>query len=137
MSNTTGGSAVVIPAVYCTDYYAKEIAAEENGSSDPKFFTDMYVVSPPDSNATSFYTQWICPNLEEVTIKKDYAQNMVVFVDTCTKAKSKDKNFEPSIKCIDDTDVESKMDTATGFKLIKQRISTNFVPSDYHKSQVL
>ena len=48
MTNNTD-SAVVIPAVNCTNYYAREIAAEKNGSSDSNFFTDVYV-SPPSSN---------------------------------------------------------------------------------------
>ena len=48
----------VIPAVYCKDYYADEIAAEKNDQSNSTFYTDKY-------GFLGDYGQsmWICPNL--------------------------------------------------------------------------
>ena len=49
----TDGS--IAPAVYCSDYFAKEIAAEKNGETNSSFnYTNSYAGS-----------KWICPNMTE------------------------------------------------------------------------
>ena len=60
-----GYTGKVVPAVYCTDYYAKEIAAEQSGQSDSTFYSETYADSkiPGDS-------KWIYPNLTETKISK-------------------------------------------------------------------
>ena len=56
-----------IPAVFCTDYYAEEIAAEKNGLSNSTFYTDTY----EDYSGPNGY-KWICPNLTQSTILPEY-----------------------------------------------------------------
>ena len=47
----------------------------------------------------------------------------------------RDKNFEPDLKCIDESETNATM--AGGFTLQRQRSNTNFVATTYHTSQQL
>jgi len=56
---------------------------------------------------------------------------------TCAVAKKLDKTFEPDLQCIDESETEAQMASREGFKLVRQLVNTNFVPSIYHASQQL
>ena len=56
----------VIPAVYCSDYYAEEIAAEKSGLSNSTFYTDKYA-----DEGSPYWSKWICPDLTKSMIVKD------------------------------------------------------------------
>ena len=86
---------IVIPAVYCTDYYAEEIAAEKNGLSNSTFYSDTYADD-----------RWICPNLTESTILPGYLNNLQAELDACWKAKEVDPDFEPDLDCSANNDTE-------------------------------
>ena len=81
--------------MYCIDYYAKEIAAEQSGQSDSTFsYTRAY------GFLESFvFSKWICPNLTETTISEQNFFKAEVY--TCADAKVLDKNFEPDVNCTD------------------------------------
>ena len=95
----------IIPAVYCTDYYAEEIAAEKNGTSNSTFYTDTYSDSIALDNAPY---KWICPNLTESTIFPGYLNNLKVELEACWIAKQVDLDFEPDLECSENSDVEQK-----------------------------
>ena len=61
----------VIPAIYCSDYYATEIAAEKSGESTSTFYKDNY-----DDSAEEGSSKLICPALKEPIVIQDssYAQ---------------------------------------------------------------
>ena len=65
----------VIPAVYCYEYYADEIAAEKNGQSDSTFYTDTYL----DLYAAGWgRSDWICPNLTDSMVTEIDTNNLRV-----------------------------------------------------------
>ncbi len=68
----------VIPAVLCSEYFADEIAAEADGTSDSTFYTDTY--------ADLFNLTWICPNLTETKIIPYVPANFVMYFVSCQQA---------------------------------------------------
>ena len=89
-----------MPAVYCSDYFAREIAAELNGLSDSVFnYTKAY-----GDQGLPYFSKWICPNLNDTTILDD--ASIKVSVTTCDDAKSYDPTFEPDLTCIDSSEIE-------------------------------
>ena len=116
--------------MYCSDYYAEEIAAEQSGQSTATFnYTQAYVGGDGPGKS-----RWICPNLAEITITDNSC--LTVFVETCVKAKMQDPNFEPDIKCSPEILTNKTMSNAS-IILERQLVNTNFVPSTYHTSQQL
>ena len=65
--------------MYCRDYFAEEIAAEESGQSDSTFYSDTF--ADPKNDAIS---RWICPNLTKTTITDNIS--FEVDVVTCSVA---------------------------------------------------
>ena len=117
-----------VPAVYCKDYYAQEIAAEESGQSNSTFYTKAYgFKGVPNTN------EWICPNLTNTILTKQ--GGLLVDVLTCKDAKQFDQDFEPNVTCIDESATNATM--ANQFSLDRQLVSTNFVPLAYHTNQQL
>jgi len=62
-----------IPAVYCLDYYADEIAAEKSGQSNSTFYTDKYGFEGGQG-----MSKWICPNLTESNLVDEDQHNFYV-----------------------------------------------------------
>ena len=125
----------MITAVYCTDYYAEEIAAETSGQSNSTFYTDTY-----GDYHRQYQYKWICPNLTETTIQPEYINNLNMIVDSCHIAKNYDPDFEPDLICATNNDTiqaELMKNNSNGYTLNRQRVSSNFVPSLYHESQQL
>ena len=55
----------IVPAVYCSEYFDKQIAAEQSGQSDSTFnYTQAYGYQ----GTVVGISKWICPNLTETTI---------------------------------------------------------------------
>ena len=97
---------VTVPAVYCKDYYAKEIEAEQNGQSDWTFnYTKAYA-----KEGVLGYSKWICPNLKETTLTDARRLSFLVQVLPCSLAKERfDPNFEPDVTCIAEAKIYAKM----------------------------
>ena len=72
----------VIPAMYCTDYFAEEIAAENSGLSNSTFYTDTY--------KDVIDRKWICPNLTQSTIEPGQKTSLRAEVTACNEAKVMD-----------------------------------------------
>ena len=83
-----------MPAVYCIDYFAKEIAAEQSGQSDSTFYTDTYGFEGKDGES-----KWICPNLTDYTITDGTSFHVEVW--DCEDGKDWDPHFDPDVSCID------------------------------------
>lgn len=81
-----------MPAIYCEDYFAEEIAAEIFGNSNSAFnYTKAYT-----GGGSYGVSKTICPNLQEIT-----SDELNVKVVACEDAKKDDPNFEPDVECID------------------------------------
>ena len=113
--------------MYCSDYFASEIAAEQ---SDLGFYSRTYRTDDPLNRA------WICPNLTKTeTYDFNSGFQMVAMVQTCTQAKLADPDFEPNLTCNDESETKTLMQSSPqAFTLRRQLTSTNFVPSTYHYS---
>ena len=96
-----------VPAVYCTDYYAEEIAAEESGQSDSTFYSRTYRDPGP---YTDWKSRWICPNLTktEIDIENPW-RYFTAAVVTCAQGKDSDPTFEPDVTCIDPSETNMTM----------------------------
>ena len=68
-------AAVPIPAIYCSEFFASEIAAEKSGESNSTFYTRTY-----DADAEGASSKWICPNVNTSSIEAVANNNMHAIV---------------------------------------------------------
>ena len=62
-----------VPTVYCTDFFAEQIAAEASGLSNSKFYTETF------ADDLAGY-KWLCPNLAQTNVTREARNNLYVQV---------------------------------------------------------
>lgn len=66
------GNHIWTNSTYCKDYFADEIAAEQNGTSDSSFYTDTF-----SDEDVKVGTSWICPDVSSIEISgSDVSDNL-------------------------------------------------------------